>query len=115
MLELITLAAATLLAFSLGYAVAWVRGGQTREELAAAEARAEEQAFAAADKLALVATAKNTLSDTFKALSADALDTTSRNFLQLAKTSLETFQQKAQGDLAAREKAVDSLVQPIKE
>ena len=115
MFEVITLAAATLLAFSLGFAIAWVRGGQTRELLAAAEARAEEQAFATADKLALVATAKSTLTDTFKALSAEALDTSNRSFLQLAHTALETFQHKAQGDLAAREKAVDQLVTPIKE
>ena len=115
MFELITLVAATALAFALGFAIAWAKGGKTRELLAAAEARAEEQAYATADKLALVATAKNTLSDTFKALSAEALDTSNRSFLQLAQTALETFQQKAQGDLAAREKAVDSLVQPIKE
>jgi len=115
MFELITLVAATALAFSLGFAIAWANGGKTRELLAAAEARAEEQAYATADKLALVATAKNALSDTFKALSAEALDTSNRSFLQLAATQLETFQQKAQGDLAAREKAVDSLVQPIKE
>jgi DNA recombination protein RmuC len=115
MLELITLAAATALAFALGFAIAWANGGKTRELLAAAEARAEEQAYATADKLALVATAKNTLSDTFKSLSADALDASSRSFLQLAKTQLESFQQRAQSELAAREKAVDSLVQPIKE
>lgn len=52
MIELITLAAATTLAFALGFAIAWAKGGQTREQLAAAEARAEEQAYAAADKLA---------------------------------------------------------------
>ncbi len=115
MFELITLLAATSLAFALGFAIAWARGGETRELLAAAEARAEEQAYATADKVALVATAKSALSDTFKALSAEALDTSNRSFLQLAATQLETFQQKAQGDLAAREKAVDSLVQPIKE
>jgi DNA recombination protein RmuC len=115
MFELITLLAATTLAFALGFAIAWAKGGKTRELLAAAEARAEEQAYATADKLALVATAKNTLSDTFKALSAEALDTSNRSFLQLAATQLETFQQKAQGDLAARQHAVDSLVQPIKE
>jgi DNA recombination protein RmuC len=115
MFELITLLAATALAFSLGFAIAWAMGGKTREQLAAAEARAEEQAEAAADKLALVATAKSTLTDTFKALSADALDATSRNFMQLATAQLSAFQEKARGELEKREQAVDSLVQPIKE
>jgi DNA recombination protein RmuC len=115
MLELITLAAATALAFALGFAIAWVRNGRTRELLAAAEARAEEQAYATADKLALVATAKNTLSDTFKSLSAEALDASNRSFLQLARTQLETFQQRAQSELKERQLAVDALVQPIKE
>lgn len=115
MFELITLLAATSLAFALGFAIAWAKGGKTRELLAAAEARAEEQAYATADKLALVATAKNALSDTFKALSAEALDTSNRSFLQLAATQLETFQHKAQSDLAARQHAVHELVTPIKE
>jgi DNA recombination protein RmuC len=115
MIELITLAAATTLAFAFGFAIAWVRAGKTREALAVAEARAEEQAYANADKLALVATAKSTLSDTFKALSADALDATSRNFMQLATTQLGALQEKARGELAARAQAVDALVQPIKE
>jgi DNA recombination protein RmuC len=115
MFEVITVSAVAALSFALGFAVAWVMGGRTREQLAAAEARAEEQAYAAADKLALVATAKNTLADSFKALSADALDASSRSFLELARTALGTFQERAQSDLAAREKAVDALVQPIKE
>jgi DNA recombination protein RmuC len=115
MLELMTLFAATALAFALGFAIAWVKGGKTREQLAAAEARAEEQAYANADKLALVATAKSTLADTFKALSADALDASSRSFIQLATAQLGAFQEKAQGELAKRQQAVDALVQPIKE
>ena len=99
MFEFITVSAVAALAFALGFAVAWVMGGKTREQLAAAEARAEEQAYAAADKLALVATAKNALSDSFKALSAEALEASNRNFLDLARTALGTFQERAQGDL----------------
>jgi DNA recombination protein RmuC len=102
-------------AFAVGFAVAWALGGKTREQLAETKARADEQARAAADKLALAANTKNELATAFKALSAEALSSSSQTFLQLASASLEKFQERALGDLEAREKAVDSLVQPIRE
>ena len=98
-----------------GFAVAFMLFSRTREQLAAAKARAEEQAQAAADKLEFVANAKATLKDEFKALSADALSATSRSFLELANENLEKIHERAQGDLDARRLAVDTLVQPIVE
>ncbi len=103
MIELITLAAATAgvrprLCHRLGE-----KRARRASSSAAAEARAEEQAYAAADKLAIVATAKSTLTDTFtRPLRADALDASSRTFMQLATAQLGAFQEKARGDLAAR-------------
>ena len=102
-------------AFAGGFAVAFMLGSRTREQLAATKARAEEQANAAADKLEFVADAKASLKDEFKALSADALSATSRSFLELANENLEKIHERAQGDLDARRKAVDTLVQPIVE
>ena len=102
-------------AFATGFAAAWALGTRTREQLADVKARAEEQARAAADKLDLVADAQSSLKKEFKALSADALNATSQTFLQLANEKLERFHERAQGDLEARQKAVDSLVQPIRE
>jgi DNA recombination protein RmuC len=55
------------------------------------------------------------LSDSFKALSADALKSNNQAFIDLAKSTLETFQEGAKGDLEARQKAVDQMVQPIRE
>ena len=98
-----------------GFAVAFMLFSRTREQLAAAKARAEEQAQAAADKLEFVANTKATLKDEFKALSADALSATSRSFLELANENLEKIHERAQGDLDARRRAVDTLVQPIVE
>jgi DNA recombination protein RmuC len=115
MFDLITLGALASLAFTLGFFIAWARGGQTREELAAVSARAEELAASAAEKHELVDDAKRTLSDTFKALSADALDRSNRSFLQLATTALEKQQAQATHELETRQKAVDQLVQPIKD
>jgi len=56
-----------------------------------------------------------TLSDTFKALSADALKSNNQAFIDLAKSTLETFQEGAKAELAARETAVDQMVKPIRE
>ena len=58
---------------------------------------------------------KPQLSAHFKALSAEALDSTSQTFLSSRRPSSAQFQERAHGDLEARQKAVDSLVQPIKE
>ena len=55
------------------------------------------------------------LSTEFKALSADALNTNNAAFLQLAQAALSQFQQKAEGDLAARQQAIDAVVRPLKE
>jgi DNA recombination protein RmuC len=102
-------------AFGTGFAAAWALGSRTREQLTEVRARADEQALAAAEKLELVADAKSSLANAFKALSAEALSTNNQSFLQLATASLEKFQERARGDLQARAQAVDALVQPIRE
>ena len=55
------------------------------------------------------------LRETFKALSADALQQSAPQFLQLAKETLGSFQESAKGDLATRQQAIATLVQPLKE
>ncbi|HEY3516098.1 MAG TPA: DNA recombination protein RmuC [Gammaproteobacteria bacterium] len=109
------LAAGLATGFAIGFAIAWTTGAKAREELAALDARAEEQERAAADKLAYVTNMRRELADAFKALSAQALDSTSATFLKLAKAELGQFQERAQGDLNERKREVDALVQPIKE
>jgi DNA recombination protein RmuC len=113
--SLLFLAAGLTAGTAIGFAIGWSRGAPAREELAAVSARAEEQEKAAADKLAYVTNMRRELADAFKALSAQALDSTSATFLKLAKAELGQFQERAQGDLAARQLAVDALVQPIAE
>jgi DNA recombination protein RmuC len=115
MFEALLTSAALALGLAIGFVIAWARGGKTREELAGLQARAEEQEKAANDKLALVAHTQAALAAQFKALSAEALDSTSHTFLKLAKAELGQFQERAQSELKAREQAVDALVQPIKE
>jgi DNA recombination protein RmuC len=117
---------ATLIALVVGLAIGWIAWGRrlhsVTEELraetgrrAAAEAGLEQERRSAQERLAVLQDAQIRLSEVFKALSLEALQSNSRSFLELAKTRLETFQHQARGDLEARQKAVDELVKPIRE
>ncbi|MCW1923800.1 DNA recombination protein RmuC [Luteolibacter arcticus] len=86
-----------------------------RTQLAEARTRLEEETKAAAEKQALLDRAEQRLSDTFKALSADALKSSSEQFLQLAKTSLQSHTEEAKGDLEKRRMAIENLVKPVAE
>src|ERR671915_15290 len=81
-----------------------------REELARATAAVEHERAAAAEKLRLLAEAKEQLSDAFKALSSEALKTNNSSFLELARTTLERYQAQAKDDLEQRRLAVEHLV-----
>ncbi|HUI26592.1 MAG TPA: DNA recombination protein RmuC, partial [Candidatus Kryptonia bacterium] len=104
-------------------------GAQIEQELAQARARIieltarqselsttlEHERQLAAEKLAQIENLTRQLTDTFKALSSDALRSNNQSFLELAKATLEKFQSEAQGDLVQRQKAVETLIAPIKE
>jgi DNA recombination protein RmuC len=55
------------------------------------------------------------LREAFKVLSVDALRQTAPQFLQLANETLAKFQETAKGDLAKRQEAIATLVQPLKD
>ena len=84
-------------------------------QISALEAKLDAERLASDEKLEILEIAQEKLSDAFKALSADALTTNSRNFLDLAKQTLGHFQETAKGDLDVRQKAIGDLVQPLKE
>ncbi len=86
-----------------------------RTEQSRLETTLEKERRAAQEKLALVDEAQTRLSDAFKALSSDALKSNNQQFLELAKSTLEKFQEGARGDLDARRKAIDELVKPVRE
>jgi len=81
---------------------------QTKAELAAERASASERIRALQE-------AQEQLTTQFKALSAEALRNNNTAFLELARTSLGQFQQRAEGDLAARQQAIDALTKPLRE
>jgi DNA recombination protein RmuC len=55
------------------------------------------------------------LRDTFKALSADTLKQSAPEFLRLAEQSFGKLQEAAKGDLAQRQEAIKTLVEPLKQ
>ena len=67
------------------------------------------------EKIELLDRATIDLREAFQALSAEALKSNNRAFLELARTSLERFQTEASGDLKLRQEAVANLVAPIGE
>lgn len=95
---------------------------QLFERLAEMRARqAELEAFLAQErkqfqeKLKIFDEARQELSNAFQALSAQALERNNRSFLELAKTTLEKFQETARGDLQLKERAISELVNPLRE
>jgi DNA recombination protein RmuC len=86
-----------------------------REQAAALDSTLQHERKSSAEKLDLLDRATDELREAFQALASDALKSNNQSFLQLAKTSLEKFQSEAKGDLEARQKAVETLVAPIKE
>jgi len=67
------------------------------------------------EKLELLNQAQARLGDAFKALSSDALKSNNQSFLELARTTLEKFQESARSDLGTRQKAIEEIVKPVRE
>ncbi len=89
--------------------------GNFRALLSESEAKRAEECRGAQEKLALLEDARSQLSDAFQALSAEALRSNNRSFLDLARTTLEKYQEGAQTDLTSRQRAIDELVKPLKD
>ncbi len=66
-------------------------------------------------KLALVDRAEQRLTETFQALSAEALRSNNKTFLEIARGDLAKLQETARNDMDGRQKAILDLVQPIYE
>lgn len=89
----------------LGWAFATLRG---QARTAAAEARAAEMQRA-------FETAERRLSDSFRALAADALKANTEGFLSLAHERLGTIQQEAEKHLAVRAEEIRGVLDPVRE
>jgi DNA recombination protein RmuC len=92
---------------------AWAVAAERRAARLQALLEAERQS--SVDKLAAVERVRDTFKDTFAALSADALATNNQRFLELAREKLGELQIAAATDLDGRQRAINELVQPLRE
>jgi len=88
---------------------------QLLQRLAASEAQRTAEQHAAEEKLALLEANRQQLENAFRALSAEALAANNRSFLDLARTTLDSYQNQAKGDLETRQQAIRQLVKPLEE
>ena len=86
-----------------------------KQECARVGAQLEGVQASAAEKITLLQGAEARLREAFSALSSDALKQNNESFLQLARTSLGEFQRAATTDLDGRHKALEAIVQPLRE
>lgn len=86
-----------------------------REEIRALQTLLESERTSAVERQKLFETAETRMREAFSALSTEALRGNNAAFLQLAKQSLETFQQGARDDLETRKEAIDALLKPVAE
>ncbi len=81
----------------------------------AAITRLDEATKGIEEQRKILAESQQRLTDTFKALSDDALKSNNQAFIQLAKQSLETVLSDAKGDIGKRQEAIGNLVKPLEE
>ena len=86
---------------------------EKRQQLAALEARHVSDQESADEKLALLEQARDQLKESFQALSSEALSKNNESFLNLAKSTLEKYQEGAKSDLDKRQEAINKTVEPV--
>jgi DNA recombination protein RmuC len=91
------------------------RAGELERELIGAQADLDHERARAQERLATVQDAQERLAATFKALSAEALQASQSQLVELARAQLATAQAEGKGDLERRQQAVEQLVGPLRE
>jgi len=110
--SLLTLLLGILLGAVVGFLSARNREAAARTDLTARAAAAEERTRAAEQRAALV---DGQLAERLQALSVQAVDASTRRFLEMAEGRLGVANAKAAGELETRRAAVENLVSPLKE
>jgi DNA recombination protein RmuC len=109
-IEVVT-AVGFLIALALGALLGWLAG---RPALARLQTELEKDHASHAERLRSYQAAEERLRDTFTSLSAEALQTNNRTFLDLAESRLREAKADATTDLDARRKAVEDLLVPMR-
>ena len=111
-MSLLALLIGIVVGAALGFLYARSRQAGATTALAARASAAEERARAASERAELV---DGQLAERFQSLSAQALDTSTRRFLEMAEGRLAAANARAAGELDTRRVAVENLVGPLKE
>ncbi len=98
---------------ALGHEAA--RAVELERELIKTSAAVEHERALAKERMQTLASAQERLSDSFKALSAEALQSGMKQLSEMANAQLQAVQVQAKGDLDKRQQAVEQMVAPIKE
>ena len=106
---------AAVLGLLAGWGLGRVRHNALRRELAAKDAELARRASVETEREHALALASERLSSIFSQLASQQFESHTATFLQLARESLSVHNERAKGDLAAREHAIDNLVKPIRE
>jgi DNA recombination protein RmuC len=103
----------------LGLFLMWIisrkKSRELQDDLEQAELRLKNQEALEEERKAAFELANARLVDAFSDISNRSLRANSDTFLQLARQNLETHQEKAKRELSEREKAVESLVKPLRD
>src|SRR5882724_7532632 len=86
-----------------------------REAVAKLEERVAQEQRASQEKLDALLAVENQLKESFEALAGKALDANSQRLLALAQQQLEKQQSDAVHDLTGRQKAIETILQPVQE
>ena len=109
-IESISLIVILALGLGIGVFVGWLAG---RPAFTRLRSELERERAVAAERARLHEHTDAKLRETFQALSAEALKTNSRAFLDLAETRLREARTEATADLDARKLAVENLLAPL--
>lgn len=111
---------AALMAFALrprlrGLANDAARAVELDRDLIRVRSDLEHERSLGAERLETLGDAQERLSASFKALSAEALQSSMAQLAELSRSQLQTTQAEAKGELEQRQHAVEKLVAPLKE
>lgn len=115
---ILLLAAGAMVGFLAGWLATRTRASALRSQCDAKDAALTDLKIQSArleSALAQERDSETRLSNAFKALSAEALKSSNESFLELARTTLEKYQQGAKNDLDSKAKSVEEFVKPLKE
>ena len=90
-------------------------GALARESVASLKAELAATKASTEEKIAALRAVETSLKESFEALAAKALDANSTRLIALTKGELGKQQVESASDLAAKEKAIESMLRPMKE